>query len=155
MDLSGSELGAQGQGPFARLLGLSRIGRLPGGPSAHVALAEVGQRVQPVGVVVQAGDVVERLAPGMQKGFAGLLVDFFQRFNAVAAEPGRYTLSKLRSESGINGPFKASDKTLRAAIKEAVDFGMLIERPATVQDVKAYGVRRRDCVFDVGVGNVS
>lgn len=75
--------------------------------------------------------------------------------SAVAAEPGRYTLSKLRSESGINGPFKASDKTLRAAIKEAVDFGMLIERPATAQDVKAYGVRRRDCVFDVGVCNVS
>ena len=74
--------------------------------------------------------------------------------SAVAAEPGRYTRSKLRNEAGVDGVFKASDKKLRAAIDEAVESGQLIERPATPQDVSQYNVRLRDRVLVAGVNGV-
>jgi hypothetical protein len=74
--------------------------------------------------------------------------------SAVASSPGRYTRSKLRNESGIDGVFKASDKNVRAAIDEALYCGRLIERPATSQDVSAFSVRLRDRVLDVGVDDV-
>lgn len=75
--------------------------------------------------------------------------------SAVAAAPGRYTRSKLRNESGIDGVFKASDKNVRAVIDEALDCGRLIERPATPQDVSAFSVRLRDRVLDIGVDDVA
>ena len=74
--------------------------------------------------------------------------------SAVAAEPGRYTRSKLRNLAGVNGVFKASDTKVRVAIEEAIEFGQLIERPATPQEVSAFGVRLRDRVLDVEVDDV-
>ena len=74
--------------------------------------------------------------------------------SAVAAEPGRYTRSKLRNLAGVNGVFKASDTKVRVAIDEAIESGQLIERPATPQEVSAFGVRLRDRVLDVGVDDV-
>ena len=56
-----------------------------------------GQRAHPAQVVVQAGDVVELGAARVQKRLAGLHVDFFQRFQAVAGEAGAHHIHFLRT----------------------------------------------------------
>ncbi len=89
---------------------------------------------------------VELSAP--QKNTASSLIDLV--IAAVAANPGRYTRSKLRGESGVDGPFKASDKKVRIAVDEAIALGRLIERQAVSQDVSSYGVRLRDRVLILG-----
>jgi len=49
---------------------------------------DVAQGINPLGVVVEAGNVMKHFATGMQKGFACLHVNFFQRFQAVAGKAG-------------------------------------------------------------------
>ncbi|OIQ64731.1 hypothetical protein GALL_537170 [mine drainage metagenome] len=47
---------------------------------------DVSQCTDPGRIVVEAGDVVELLATGVQKRGAAFLVDFFEGFQAVAGE---------------------------------------------------------------------
>jgi len=51
-----------------------------------MALRDVAQRCNPLGIIIQARDVVKLLATGMQEGFARFHVDFFQRLQAVAGK---------------------------------------------------------------------
>ena len=71
-----------------------------GGPAGQVVQGDVLQRADPLGVVIQAGDVVKRLAARVQKGFARFLADFFQRFQAVAGEAGAQHFHTARATAG-------------------------------------------------------
>ena len=73
-----------GESRFARPGERLGIGQLAGGPAGEVLLRHVAQRRDPGRFVVQAGDVVEVLAPCSQEGLAALLRDFFQGLQAVA-----------------------------------------------------------------------
>ena len=57
---------------------------LRGVPACQMLLADVPQGGYPVGVVVEAGDVVESFATCGDEGLLRLLADFFECFKAVA-----------------------------------------------------------------------
>ena len=60
-------------------------------------LGDFAQRLYPLRVIVQAGDVVEFLATGMQERFTRLLVDLFQGFQAVAGEGRAHHIDTLHA----------------------------------------------------------
>ena len=78
--------GAEGQSLGSRFGQFLRLRRGAGGPTAEVLLCEFAHRLDPVGLVIQAGDVVEFFAAGVRKRFARLHIDLFEGFQAVAGK---------------------------------------------------------------------
>ena len=82
---------------------------------AHVVVDEPPQ-LRPV-LLVQAGDVVEVLAPRVQEGLARLLGDLLQRFQAVGGEAGADHVHPLgaglrqRGDTGGEDPERARHGT--------------------------------------------
>ena len=59
-------------------------------PTCKMLRTEISQRGNPFRTVVEARNVAEGLAPGMQESFPRFHVDFFQRFQAIAGEAGAH-----------------------------------------------------------------
>src|SRR5208283_2961805 len=76
---------AQRPGSRARKFALGRV-RWRVEPPAQVLERQAGQRTDPRGVLVEAGDGVEFLAAGVEKCRPSLERDLFQRLQAVAHE---------------------------------------------------------------------
>ena len=64
------------------------INRRFGGPASHIALDQVGKGIDPVVILVERWNVVELLATSAEKVIAGLLGNFFQRFEAIGDKTG-------------------------------------------------------------------
>src|SRR5215210_2457938 len=78
--------GAQTHRPGLLLDERVRIGGARRVPALQVARRQVGQRDDPLMLVVEARDQVEGRAAGGQEGGTGLLADFLERLEAVGRE---------------------------------------------------------------------
>ena len=64
-------------------------------PPRQMLLRNIGQCADPGLRIVEAGDIAELLAAGMQEGFFGFHGDFFQRFEAIHRKTGADDLNAL------------------------------------------------------------
>src|ERR1035437_1385661 len=78
-------------------------------PASKPHVGAFGEKIDEGRVIVQAGDLLKRLAAGLEKRGASLLLDFLERLEAVGGERGANHQELFYAGLGQSGEFEIGE----------------------------------------------